>query len=154
MTIKNWNPDKGDMQQGDVILFRIPDNISLSLTQEISPRDGRLILAEGEVTGHHHAIWMPQPAMFRDDAMAREIEAKVPAPAATAKLYADKSAADALVRAGQVSHARLFIGVLVVEGGSMVLRHDEHDAARIPPGRYYVGGQAEWDAAKERRVQD
>jgi hypothetical protein len=154
MKTRNWDPAKGDMQQGDVLLFRIPDHIKLNLTEEISARDGRLILAEGEVTGHHHAIWFPQPVHLRDDAMARAVEARAPAPAATAKLFSGRAAAEALVRAGEITNARLFIGVLVVEGGPMVLRHDEHDAVRIPPGRFYVGGQAEWDAAEERRVAD
>jgi hypothetical protein len=152
MKTRNWDPAKGDMQQGDVLLFRIPDTIKLDLSDEISARDGKLILAEGEITGHHHAIWFPQPALLHDESLARVAEAK--APTATAKLYRDASAANALVHAGQLSHARLTIGFLVVEGAPVVLRHDEHDAVRIPPGRYYVGGQVEWDAGEERRVQD
>lgn len=154
MKVRNWDPNKGDMQQGDVILFRIAEHIKIDTSDEISPRDGKLILAEGELTGHHHAIWFPQPMYLRDDALARELETKMPAPAATAKLYRDAKAIDALLRAGELTHGRLAIGFLVIEGDSMVLQHDEHAAVRIPPGRYYVGGQSEWDAATERRVQD
>lgn len=150
--IKNWNPDKGDYLQGDVSLFRIPDSIKIDTSDEIAPRDHRLVLAEGEFTGHHHAIWIPKPAMFRDDAIAREAE--VNAPAATIKLYRDPAAMEALVRAGELEHARLGIGFLVIEGGPAVLRHDEHDPVRIPPGRYCVGGQAEYDSEAERRVRD
>jgi hypothetical protein len=40
------------------------------------------------------------------------------------------------------------------EGDAVVLRHEEHDACRIPPGRYYVGSQSEWSDAVERKVQD
>jgi hypothetical protein len=152
MKIRNWDPAKGDCQQGDVLLFRIPDSIQLSSSEEIEPKANRLILAEGEITGHHHAIWLPKPAMFRDDGLAREMEVK--APAATIKLYRDAKAVEALVHAGEIEHGRLAIGFLVIAGGPAVLRHDEHDGVRIPPGRYYVGGQFEWDAAAERRVQD
>lgn len=152
--IKNWNPADGDLTQGDVLLFRIPDNIKIDTSNEIAPRDNKLILAEGEVTGHHHAVWLPKPAMFRDDAIAREAETVTPAPAASVKLYRDPKAAEALVHAGQLDHARVVIGFLVVEGDTVVLRHEEHDAVRIPPGRYHVGGQIEWDSRQERRVQD
>lgn len=152
--IRVWNPSQGDLTQGDVILFRIPDNVKIDTSNEILARDNRLVLAEGEVTGHHHAIWMPQPAMFRDDAIARATVAMNAEPAAKIKLYRDPAASEALVRAGQLSHARLVVGFLVVEGDTVVLRHEEHDAVKIPPGRYYVGGQVEWDAQQERRVQD
>lgn len=152
MKTRNWDPVKGDMQQGDVLLFRIPDGIELDLSDEISQRNGRLILAEGELTGHHHAIWFPRPAQLHDEALARAAETK--APVATARLYRDPAAAEALVRAGQLSNSRLTVGFLVVEGGPVVLRHEEHDAVRISPGRYYVGGQIEWDAGTERRVAD
>lgn len=154
MKTRNWDPAKGDMQQGDVEIFPIPDAIKLDTSDEIAPRGHHLILAEGEVTGHHHGIKLPQPVMLHDEALARAAVAKTPLPAATAKLYRDPRAVDALVRAGEITHGRLNIGFLVIEGGPVVLRHDEHEAVRIPPGRYYVGGQSEWDAAEERRVQD
>lgn len=172
MRIIDWDPAKGDLCQGDVVLFPIPDGPVLRTGEEVKPRDSRLILAEGEVTGHHHAIW--QPAMFRDDGLARELpgspalqravdgyyaEVRADAdrrgpPVGTAKLYRDGDLVNILVSRGELAHGRLAIGFLVVEGGPVVLRHDEHDAVRIPPGRYYVGGQSEWDAAEERRVSD
>jgi len=65
MKTRIWHPSDGDCLQGDVILFRVPDRITIDLTDEISPRGNRLILAEGEITGHHHAIWLP--TMLRDD---------------------------------------------------------------------------------------
>jgi hypothetical protein len=154
MRIKDWNPSKGDLLQGDVILFRIPDDIKIDTSDEVAPRDHKLILAEGEVTGHHHAIWLPQPTMFRDDGIVRELEAGAITPAVITKLYRDPAALEKLVSAGQLVHGRIAIGFLVIEGAPAVLRHDEHDGVRIPSGRYYVGGQVEWDAAEERRVQD
>lgn len=153
MKIVNWNPAKGDALQGDVCLFRLPDAIAVDTSDEVAPRDHKLILAEGEVTGHHHAIWF-QPAMFRDDGLARDMALAQSVPAATARLYRDPKAVQQLVACGELTTDRLAIGILVIEGDSMVLRHDEHDAIRIPPGRYYVGGQAEFDAAQMRRVAD
>jgi hypothetical protein len=175
MKIIDWDPATGDLCQGDVEIFRVPHVVSIDTTEEITPRDGRLILAEGEVTGHHHAIWNPQPALFRDDAMARELEvdtaaikavterlhdgehkslAEAEAKTGTARLYRAPEAVRQLVQLGELTHGRLAIGLLVVDGGPVVLRHDEHDAVRLPEGRYYVGGQSEWDAAEERRVAD
>lgn len=162
MTIHDWNPDEGDALQGDVCLFRMPDHIKIDTSDEITPKNGRLILAEGEITGHHHAIWMRNPpTMFREDGAGSGVsEADTTAMVAkatktgTANLYRDPEAVRALVRAGELTTEALAIGILVVEKHPVVLRHDEHDAIRIPPGRYYVGGQAEFDAAAMRRVAD
>jgi len=164
MKIKNWDPSKGDAQQGDVILFRVPERMKLDTSREIEARDNRLILAEGEITGHHHAIWdRNPPTMLREDGSGagisttdteRMLKAATAKRSGTAKLYEDRTTITALVSAGELAHDRLAIGFLVVEHAPVVLRHDEHDAIRIPPGRYYVGRQAEYDGAEERRVQD
>ncbi len=162
MNIHDWNPNDGDALQGDVCLFRIPDSVKLDTSDEIKAANGRLVLAEGEVTGHHHAIWdRNPPTMFREDGAgvsAAEASAMVAkatkAKTGTAKLYRDPAAIRALVNSGELSTEALAIGILVVERQPVVLSHDEHEAIRIPPGRYYVGGQQEWDAAEARRVQD
>lgn len=164
MNIHDWNPAEGDALQGDVCLFRIPDSIKVDTSDEIAAKDGRLILAEGEVTGHHHAIWgRNPPASFREDgagsgvsegATKAMIAKATKAKTGTAKLYRDPNAIRSLVNAKALTTDALAIGILVVEKHSVVLRHDEHDAIRIPPGRYYVGGQAEFDASEMRRVAD
>lgn len=150
----DWTPAKGLACQGDIVLMPIPDEIAIDTSAEIAPRDGRLILAEGEVTGHHHAIGIGKYSgavtEFRDDGLARALETTT----ATARMYRAPKAVAALVRAKLLTTDSLAIGFLVVEGGPMTLRHEEHDAIRIPPGRYYVGGQREMDADAERRVQD
>lgn len=162
MTIHDWNPDDGDALQGDVCLFRIPDYIVVDTSDEITAQNGRLILAEGEATGHHHAIWdRNPPAMFREDGAGSGIYAENVATmlanatkTGTARLYRDPRAISALVVNGFLTTAELAIGILIVDEALVVLRHDEHDAICIPPGRYYVGGQQEWDAAEARRVAD
>lgn len=164
--IRRWNPDDGDALQGDVCLFRIPDHIAIDTTDEVAVSNSRLILASGEITGHHHAIWMRNPpTAFREDGGGAGLSesdtaamvakaTKTKTKTGTAKLYRDPAAVRALVACGALTTDALAIGILVVETKPVVLRHDEHEAIRIPPGRYYVGGQQEWDAAQARRVAD
>lgn len=150
---------KGDEAlQGDVCIFRIPDSIALSITDEIQPKDGWLTIAEGELTGHHHSIFNPQPTFFHDEAMAR---GEAPFKATTkkdkvgsAKLYRDPAAISALVSGGHLLRADLAVGILVVEDAPVMLSHQEHDTIRLPVGRYYVGGQVESAGADDRRVAD
>jgi hypothetical protein len=151
----DWNSADGCALQGDICLFRIPDDIAIDTADEIAPRDNALVLAEGEVTGHHHAIrFMLQPVMFRDDGLARDLGCHEAKARTTARLFADRAAASALLSAGLLTTDRLFIGILVIDGAPMTLSHDEHDPIRIPVGRYYVGGQQEFDAGEARRVMD
>lgn len=158
--IRDWNPDDGDAYQGDVCLFRIPDSIKIDMADEILPREHRLILAEGEITGHHHAIdVLERPAISKaetDKMLDAVVKAsrKRKAVVGSARLYRDPKAVDALRIAGELTTGALAIGFLVVDGTCVVLRHDEHDAIRIPPGRYYVGAQQEFSAAQARRVAD
>lgn len=167
--IRDCDPAKGDLCQGDVILFRLPDGYSPTKTQPIAPRAGQLILAEGEMTGHHHAIWM-SPLTFHDGALAREkIQERFQADpgacavsqvfdaadvASTARLYRDDALTQRLVSAGHLTTAALAIGYLTVEGEPVVLRHEEHDPIRIPPGEFYVGRQQEFHAGEARQVAD
>jgi hypothetical protein len=152
---RNYDPAEGDLCQGDVILFRLPDGYSPSKTQPIQPRAGQLILAEGEATGHHHAIWF-NPTQFRDDGLARAMGAKAEAAQTqgSAALYRDDAMVQKLVSSGHLTTAGLAIGFLTVEGAPVVLRHQEHDPIRIPAGDYYVGRQQEFHAGKMRRVAD
>jgi hypothetical protein len=153
----DWDPSEGDALQGDVILFQVPDDFVIDKTNEIKPKNNNLVLAEGEVTGHHHQI-----ALFREDGSGAGLgtiarpraETKSLIASGTAKLYEDRNAVRKLVEKGELTTDRLAIGFLIVEGGPVVLRHDEHDSVRIPPGKFYVGGQEEWDAATARRVKD
>lgn len=57
--------------QGDLLIEHVPD---LHASGEIMEKatDGALVLAEGELTGHRHAIY-DTVTMFRDDALARDI---------------------------------------------------------------------------------
>jgi hypothetical protein len=162
--IHDYNPHNGMCFQGDVSIIPVPDSIKISTVDEIHPRDGRLILAEGEVTGHHHAIRLPEPVRFREDGAGSGappvISTNSPrlrqafSPMASAHLYRDPTAAQAMVSLGILTRADLVTAFLVIEGGPMVLTHDEHDGIRLPAGRYCIGAQIESAGAEERKVVD
>lgn len=79
--------------QGDLLIEQV-DEVQPSGTLLPSAPDGETVLAEGELTGHRHAIW-DRVTMFRDDALARDIPAglyigHVRVEAATARLQHDE----------------------------------------------------------------
>lgn len=57
--------------QGDILLELVED---VGPSGSITPagNDGAQVLAEGEMTGHRHAIYEPV-TFFRDDALARDV---------------------------------------------------------------------------------
>jgi hypothetical protein len=57
--------------QGDLLLERVRD-IPPSGTTTRNLEGAALVLAEGEATGHRHAIW-DRVTSFRDDSLARDI---------------------------------------------------------------------------------
>jgi hypothetical protein len=59
--------------QGDLLIERVAD-IEPSGTILSADAAGAVVLAEGEMTGHRHAVY-DRVTMFRDDALAREIPA-------------------------------------------------------------------------------
>lgn len=170
--IRDFDPAKGQAFQGDVAIVAVPSGIEIAETDEMAPVDGRLILQEGEVTGHHHAIilGMERSKGFRTAAaemsytdaiggaspdLRTKLGPKARAPrTGTARMFRDTTAANAMVAAKILDRADLCVGFLSVEGGSVVVRHEEHDGIRLPAGKYYVGRQVESVGAEERRVAD
>lgn len=66
-------------RQGDVLLASI-GKLPTSVTA-IAAENGRLILARGEATGHHHSFAVgPQIAMFRDEGAGNGAYLSVTAP--------------------------------------------------------------------------
>lgn len=57
--------------QGDLLIERVED---LQPTGSLSAADGdgSIVLAEGELTGHSHAVF-GRVTMFRDDSLARDV---------------------------------------------------------------------------------
>jgi hypothetical protein len=119
--------------------------------------DQRLLIQEGEITGHHHGIWfMPRPVYLRDDAMAHALADQAET-VITARLYSD----DKLVAALKLDPGAPVVGFLVAET-DVTIRHaseggtptNEHADIKLPAGGYLVTGKREWTAGDERRVQD
>ncbi|MBX9589303.1 MAG: hypothetical protein K2X43_08360 [Hyphomonadaceae bacterium] len=59
--------------QGDLLIERV-DDVEPSGTMIAPDATGALVLAEGELTGHRHAIF-ERVTLFRDEALAREVPA-------------------------------------------------------------------------------
>ena len=169
--IRNFDPAEGMARQGDVLLIQIPGSIPLDKgATAIDPVGGRLILLEGEVTGHHHAVHLNDNGGADVMERSADVEAAKPRKASkavenllsgavnptkgTAKLFKDSTVAQKLVDAKILTRADLYVATLLVEGNTMLLKHDEHAAIRIPPGSYYVGRQVESAGAEERMVRD
>lgn len=106
-------------RHGDIILIarRVPDGATRR--SEL----GRLVLAEGEVTGHAHVIDSDEAELWT-----------VPDEAAEARTAMTE---------------RMFLRVLAEGGVSLV--HEEHAALLIPPGEYEVLRQREWTDELEPR---
>ena len=149
MRIVDFDPASGQAFQGDVSIIPVPAKLvaSLSRHDEMQPIDGRLILQEGEISGHHHAVY------FRDDGMARSLATAAALP--VARLYRDAVLGVLMAGSdGPLTRSDLIVGFLDVQRGPGVVSHEEHDGIRLPVGLYCIGRQVESAGAEERRVQD
>lgn len=169
MRILNYDPKQGQAFQGDVSIIPIPSDLSVSTIDEIQAKDGKLILQEGELTGHHHHIALPRQRNFkpardvgdpvlnvRDTRLRKAFggKSKEKDVDATARLYRDPNIAAEMQRRGIITRTDLVVGCLVINGGPMMIVHQEHDGIRTPPGSYLIGRQIESAGAEERVVAD
>lgn len=133
-----------DIRQGDVLLRRVE-----SMPADVKPADGqerKIILAWGEVTGHHHRI--------EDHPGTRLSEAEALIDAYGSPEAAAEIAEAAIARA----KARLWVApsgerFLTVDE-PVTLKHEEHTAHVIAPGIYQLPVQVEYTPAALRRVAD
>lgn len=164
--VRKFDPLLGQAFQGDLAIVSFPESVKLNTANEIQPKNGYLILLEGELTGHHHAIpVLDHPATpFKGDAPAKPTKtskkvedlfaAATQAPS-TAKLFRDANVASEMQRLGILTRTDLMVAVLSVsEGNGVILRHHEHDGIHLPAGNYYIGRQVESAFNEERRVAD
>jgi hypothetical protein len=169
MHIHDFDPAQGQAFQGDVSIIPIPADIKIGTANEMRPVDGKLILQEGEMTGHHHhiavidrapaaAVRAEAPASRKrttkavEDLIGDASAGRIAVP--TARLYRDPSVAAEMQRRGILTRADLAVGCLIVEHGPMVVSHQEHDGIRLPVGKYLIGRQVESAGAEERVVAD
>lgn len=113
------------MRQGDVILIPTKDPKGSSLEPEKADPRG-IVLAEGETSGHHHAVFGNGVKLMR---------------------FKDTNRIDRLLQIGGESAE-----VRVVGGGSGGV--DRHTPITIGSGSWIVRVQREWDEARARRVED
>jgi hypothetical protein len=108
------------IRQGDVLLVRLEQTAEEFLAESARridpvPRErGRLVLAEGEATGHAHVIESEEAELFQED---EEL------------LDADEA-------------AELYL--LVHGSAAAPLVHEEHTTLDVPPGVYRVVRQREY----------
>lgn len=165
MQIRDYDPNQGQAFQGDVSIVPIPDGIAISTIDEIAPVKGRLILQEGEVSGHHHAVRLHQkhfqaqpktagdPLLVTRDPALKRLTGGAPL-VGHARMYRDAAVANEMVRRGILTRTDLVIACLVIEGAPMTVTHEEHDGICLPVGRYLIGRQVESAGAEERIVAD
>ena len=117
------------IQQGDVLLLKVTEeefNRARNLNHKTSTHINRAVLAEGEATGHYHAIYMED--MLED---------------AGVTLCKDSQ------------YDRQNRGVIVT-GAPVELKHEEHDTITLEPGFYLQRIVKEYDhiSGITRRVAD
>lgn len=112
------------IRQGDVLLVKI-DKLPAG-AKPMEPENGRrFVLAHGEVTGHTHAIYEYEEAISAADL-----------------------AEDAINKAKKVRYAQMYEAngewyLVVADGKSVQMKHEEHTAATIPAGVYFCPVQVQ-----------
>jgi len=103
-------------RQGDILLVPV-ENLPDGLT-EVPREEGKIVLAEGEATGHLHMIEAPEATFLATD--LGEIEGRY------------------LVIEAQAATA---------DAAGVALEHPEHDTVTLEPGNYEVRRQREYGQA-------
>ncbi len=104
-------------QQGDVLLVTVPQKEVLNIeenycTKTHEDQEGKVVLAEGEATGHHHRFEINRldPGVFISSFHSRT---------------------------GRIGRSTgQFPEYIHIEGGEATLYHEEHNSLSIPPGLY------------------
>lgn len=120
------------IRQGDVLLTpveKMPSGCTL-----IDGQEKKIVLAWGEVTGHHHRI---EDHVATPGAAGEIAEAAIERAKSKARLWAAPDGSRYLE---------------VTE--TVTLRHEEHTAHTLHPGIYHLPQQVEYTPAELRRVAD
>jgi hypothetical protein len=105
------------LRQGDILLVpveRLPDGLT-----EVPREDGKIVLAEGEATGHLHMIEDPEATFLATD--LDSVESR----------YLVIEEAEAIT----------------AKAAGVELKHPEHDTVTLEPGNYEVRRQREYSQA-------
>jgi len=127
-------PKTFTIRQGDVALVQVA---ALPAGCTLAPDQSRkIILAWGEVTGHHHRI--------EDHVVRRKVT-----PGAAEEI-AEAAIARAKARLWKAPDGETYLEVTA----PVHLKHEEHTAHEIPPGIYKQPTQVEYTPSELRRVED
>lgn len=157
--------NKTQAYQGDIGFVPL-EHLGKSATDvkrdhRLRPHERRLLIQEGEITGHHHGVWfMPQPVHLRDDAVAYSLTEASPV-IVTAQLFQDDDLTADLTRAGKLLPGAPVIGYLIADA-DITVQHasedgkatNEHADITRKSGGYVVLGKREQTAGDVQRVQD
>lgn len=111
-------------RQGDVLIELIAE---IPTTAKKQKQSKRIILAHGEVTGHHHALELADPADWWKEG---EIAPTLEKPATLA--------------------GEIFVNLKA----PAKVTHDEHSTIDLPPGSYRFSRQREYSPEANRNVAD
>lgn len=158
--------------QGDIWLMRLPDEMVVEKEQEIHPALNKLILQEGEMTGHHHHIDLlerveeapkkPKVADntdysdswrqgFKDPALRKAFKDRA---RSKLRLFKASKLSARLVANKVLLRPDLVVGYLEAEDGAFKVLHQEHNSVYLPKGKYIIGRQIESVSGEERKVAD
>jgi hypothetical protein len=128
------------LRQGDVSLVQV-DQLPAGCVP-VAGQEKKIVLAWGEVTGHHHRI--EDHVVPADHRVRRQLQ-----PGAAAEI-AEAAIARAKARLLVAPNGERFLEVTE----PVSLKHEEHTAHAIPPGIYQLPTQVEYTPSELRRVED
>lgn len=136
--------NKKQVRQGDVYLK--PADMPAGKGKKIKAERGRLILARGEATGHHHSV-------SADVAELIDFDGKVALVVKGDRLELYDQ--NMTVKCAQYGNEPVPLWKAVLAGAvGELLIHQEHTAEVVDPGTYWIIRQREYHPQEIRRVKD
>lgn len=135
-------------RHGEMVLIPVPKNLE-GEWQDLYEQAGQKmknpqVIAEGEITGHKHEF-----AGGQVDAMTLD-EDNAMAKSKNTSGYVSRRSFLRMLGIGTIAGPVILLKV----AEAATLRHPEHNALRIPAGRYVTYAQREYDETMARRVVD
>ena len=134
-------------RHGEMILIPVPESLENQwqnlFEQAGKTMDDPRVIAEGEVTGHKHEFEGGQV-----DAV--ELNENASARSSATSAYITRRSFLGSLGIGAIAGPVILLKV----AKASTLKHPEHNALRIPEGRYAVYAQREYDETMTRRVVD
>jgi len=135
-------------RHGEMVLIPVPESLE-NEWQDLYEQAGQKmknprVIAEGEITGHKHEFAEGQVdamTLNEDNAMARSKNTSG---------YVSRRSFLRTLGIGAVAGPVILLKV----AEAATLRHPEHNALRMPAGRYVTYAQREYDETMARRVVD